>query len=81
MRITKKCSILAFLLIFVWMKGYSAWLEIVPSIITQNDGSRIDVFRSGDEFHNHDSSHNALENVSSIEMIQVIEIKTWRIYV
>ena len=53
MKLNKNNSLLlvAFLYIFL-VNMYSAWISEMPVKFTQPDGTEIEVFRSGDEFHN-----------------------------
>ena len=58
-------TLVFFCLILLSAVLYSAWLDDVPSILTQPDGATIDVLLSGDEFHNwahDDTGHTIIQD-------------------
>jgi M6 family metalloprotease-like protein len=48
----KKNQIFLTFFLFLTISLYGAWLTNVPDTMTQPDGTKVDVFYSGDEFHN-----------------------------
>jgi M6 family metalloprotease-like protein len=58
MQLSSKLSLILFVCLTI-SNVYGAWIDNMPAVLTQPDGTTIDVYFSGDEFHHwaHDKEH------------------------